>query len=288
MVSFVILHYQVTDVTCNCVESILKNVEGEKRIIIVDNDSPNGSYQILKEKYKDQVNVIVLKNKKNDGFAKGNNIGYRYAKNYNDSDFIVVMNNDMEIEQVDFIDKIYESYNETNFAILGPDIYSVKYKYHQNPQASKNFTYEELIERKKRLIIKNKLNVVYYLRWRLLGNLFPKKKADYSHKKYIGHIVENVPLHGSCYVFSKDFISQHDDCFDDGTFMYFESYILFYHAQRNNEKVVYDPRIFLKHFEDVSTDKAVPDHYKKAVFSNKHLLDSIEYFVKLMEKDKTY
>ena len=36
MIAFVILNYQALDETFHCVESIKWNVEGEKRIIIVD------------------------------------------------------------------------------------------------------------------------------------------------------------------------------------------------------------------------------------------------------------
>ena len=39
MVCFVILHYMAFEETKSCVNSILNNVEGEKKIIIVDNAS---------------------------------------------------------------------------------------------------------------------------------------------------------------------------------------------------------------------------------------------------------
>ena len=37
MTCFVILHYMAADETIKCVDSILNNVEGEKKIIVVDN-----------------------------------------------------------------------------------------------------------------------------------------------------------------------------------------------------------------------------------------------------------
>ena len=116
MVCFVILHYMALDETILCVESIRGCVEGEKKIIVVDNCSPNGSIKGLEEKYKDAGDVDVLETGENLGFAKGNNFGYAYAVREYSPDFVVVMNNDMEIRQKDFIGQIYRSFEEYRFA----------------------------------------------------------------------------------------------------------------------------------------------------------------------------
>ena len=42
MIAFVILHYRAADMTRKCVERI-KALEGDKKIVIVDNASPNGN-----------------------------------------------------------------------------------------------------------------------------------------------------------------------------------------------------------------------------------------------------
>ena len=60
MVCFVILHYMALEETILCVESIRGSVEGEKKIIVVDNCSPNGSIKGLEEKYQDAGDVDVL------------------------------------------------------------------------------------------------------------------------------------------------------------------------------------------------------------------------------------
>ena len=46
MIAFVILHYRAADMTRKCVERI-KALEGDKKIVIVDNASPNGTGQEL-------------------------------------------------------------------------------------------------------------------------------------------------------------------------------------------------------------------------------------------------
>lgn len=284
MIAFVILHYQAIEETKDCISSILE-LEGEKKIIVVDNDSPNKSGRLLKEAYSNIEDVEVIISDVNNGFAAGNNIGYAYARQLNDVKYIVVMNNDMIIKQKDFIEKIEEVYLDTEFDILGPDIFSVKYEYHQNPQATRNLTLGELRKKRRILIIKKALKPLYFLRWKIFGNIIKKREPDYSRKKFETETIYDVPLHGSCYIFSESFILKNERCFDEGTFMYLESYILFYLAKQRNERIVYDPRISLFHLEDIATDKTIKNNYKKAIFSIDNLLKSTNYFIKLIESN---
>ena len=108
MISFVILHYQAVDETISCIETIIEKVSGNKKVIVVDNGSPNGTGKLLQEKYKGFDCVCVVSTKKNLGFAKGNNIGFQEAKKDN-PDFIVVMNNDVFLKQDDFTDTRHSS-----------------------------------------------------------------------------------------------------------------------------------------------------------------------------------
>ena len=90
MICFVIMHYITINETINCVDSIIANINCEKKIIIVDNNSPNNSGSTLKEKYRMQNQCIVIKSNHNSGFAIGNNIGYKYAKENFNPAFIVL------------------------------------------------------------------------------------------------------------------------------------------------------------------------------------------------------
>lgn len=49
---FVVLHYLVDDATTQCVESIREHCAGgDYHIVVVDNDSANGSHERLQERY---------------------------------------------------------------------------------------------------------------------------------------------------------------------------------------------------------------------------------------------
>ena len=285
MVCFVVLHYIAEDETKQCISSILNNVEGEKKIIIVDNASPNGSGEVLRKFYALDNRVDVILNKNNDGFAKGNNIGYYHAKiNYN-PDFIVVMNNDMEIQQREFLKEIYECYDKYKFAVMGPDIYSTKAKRHQNPESEFNITLDNLKKRKKYLLLKKNLRFIIRFKWMLLRGKKKFSNINDEENNFVDHVVEDKTLHGSCYILSRDFIEQREKCFYDKTFMYMESYILTYEMKRDNMKMIYYPNVKILHHEDVSTDRTYTQQYKKSFFTIDCLLQSCNAFIELIEKD---
>ncbi|HEL1638844.1 TPA: glycosyltransferase, partial [Streptococcus suis] len=109
MIAFVILHYQAMEETISCVDTIKNMVKEEKKIVIVDNASPNKTGINLREKYSQDSEVIVLLSEKNLGFAQGNNIGYKEARKFS-PEFIVVMNNDVFLTQENFYSLLQESH----------------------------------------------------------------------------------------------------------------------------------------------------------------------------------
>lgn len=59
-----------------------------------------------------------------------------------DADFTVVLNNDVEIPQHDFIPQIARIYAQHPFDLLGPDIVSVFSGIHQSPKTLHGCTLE--------------------------------------------------------------------------------------------------------------------------------------------------
>ena len=147
MIAFVILHYRAADMTRKCVERI-KALEGDKKIVIVDNASPNGTGQELLDEYTEDSEIKVILNPENSGFAKGNNMGVRWVQENVPADFVVVLNNDVEILQKDFCTKVEAIYRRHSFDVLGPDIISVFSGIHQNPKSLHGYSLESV--RKKR------------------------------------------------------------------------------------------------------------------------------------------
>lgn len=276
MTAFVILHYQASEETVNCVTSIKQNVHDNKKIIIVDNNSPNGSGEFLKKTYQDDPEIIVVLNKNNSGFAKGNNIGYKNAKEFF-PDYVVVLNSDTLLTKDDFSEKLEEAYKEYKFDVLGPDIFSTRSNSHQNPQREFNYTLKELKKIRCKLILKNTLKILLKVKYKF-GRVRDNIPITLNQEQCTGKI-----LHGAFYVFSKHFIEKHNECFYNDTFMYFESYILYLLGQRENMIFLYYPNIKVIHHEDASTDKTYKTQYKKSIFVNKCLLDSCNTFIQIMK-----
>src|SRR5690606_31402758 len=136
------LHYLAIEDTLECVNSILENIVYKNyNIVIIDNGSENDSLFILNSKLGTVENIFIIESKENLGFAKGNNLGYEFAKKELDAESIIMINNDTVIEQNDFLSKIDEIYEETNYDILGPDIISLKDNQHQNPYKIKTMDF---------------------------------------------------------------------------------------------------------------------------------------------------
>lgn len=72
-------------------------------IIFVDNASADNSLDYLKENYFHLNNLKIVKNKKNEGFANGNNIGVQNAS----GKYVVLLNNDTKVEP-DWLSNLYE------------------------------------------------------------------------------------------------------------------------------------------------------------------------------------
>ena len=60
----------------------------------MDNASPNNAFEILTEKYKNNSRISILKAPTNLGFAKGNNLGIRYAIEKLGCSDIFILNSD--------------------------------------------------------------------------------------------------------------------------------------------------------------------------------------------------
>lgn len=87
-ISVIIVNWNGKRFLKNCIESVLNQTYKSFEIIVVDNGSTDGSIELLETQYCNKT--ILIKNKTNYGFARGNNIGIVQAK----GDYIVTLNND--------------------------------------------------------------------------------------------------------------------------------------------------------------------------------------------------
>lgn len=90
LVSIIIVTWNGKKHLQKCLSSVFQQRYKHFEVIVVDNNSTDGSIEYIK-KYFPHVKLIL--NKENFGFAQANNIGYRYAR----GEFILFLNNDTKV-----------------------------------------------------------------------------------------------------------------------------------------------------------------------------------------------
>lgn len=281
-VGFVILHYQTIEDTTKCVESIVSYIKKEDyEIVIIDNGSTNGTGKILSDKFQSKERIHVIVENKNLGFAKGNNIGFKYCKEYLNCDFIVLLNNDTEIIQEDFVEKINREYQKSNFAVLGPQIILADKKI--NPIIGKMRSVNQI----KNEIIKLHMRLVFnylHIEWIIdFGQkLLKRNTQDKTLQDQANMRIENIVLHGCCLIFSRQYIDRFDGL-NDSTFLYHEEELLYERIRKNGLKIIYNPEVKIHHKEYGSTkyigktkNKIKRFRYKNLIISGKILYNELK------------
>lgn len=278
-VSFIILHYLAVEDTIECVKSIINNVKSsnhEISIVIVDNGSPDQSYEILRNEFSHIGYINVLHNQKNLGFAKGNNVGYKYAKYQLKSDFIILLNNDTIISQYDFVDVLVNKYTEKKYYVLGPDIIAAD-GYHQNPGNKQSWSLKELtIYRLKKRI---RILLSYMHLDSFISKLIKHTKNVYRQETLVGDI-ENTILHGACLIFSPLYVDRFEGLYDE-TFLYMEEDILKLYADFYGFLMLYSSELRIFHKEDAATNMIPLNSGKKIRLKYRRLIESSKLYSKL-------
>ncbi len=112
----IVLNWNGKDDTLECLASLSKVDYPRCRIIVVDNASSDDSVPAIKSAFPD---VKVLRNRRNLGYAGGNNVGIRYALSQG-YDYITLLNNDTIVSQDLFSALLRASVNIGVPAILSP------------------------------------------------------------------------------------------------------------------------------------------------------------------------
>lgn len=285
--AFVILHYETIEVTKECVQSIQKYYgKNECEIVIVDNGSKNKSGVELQKEYQEIDNIHVLINQQNLGFARGNNVGYRFAKHTLKSDFIMLVNSDTQVTDANFLPVIAKKYEETNYAVMGPLITKNGVPTNDNPRREGLF----LPSRIKMFILLNQIQ--YWLSYLGLDAVIDwlfKKYADLKRTKENSSLAEseckeNVGLHGCCFVLSPVY-QEHFEGLNEKTFMYLEEEILQFEVIKKGLKTLYCPELRIEHAEGYTTSKVNKRPVEKRRFLYENSIKSAKVLLALWREN---
>lgn len=117
-VAIIILNWNGKKDTLACLQSVAAITYPHYETIVVDNGSTDGSLEAIQNAFK---SIHLIANSENLGFAEGNNVGIRYALQ-NEADYILLLNNDTEVEP-DLLDAFVQGFDKNPEAgILGAKI----------------------------------------------------------------------------------------------------------------------------------------------------------------------
>jgi GT2 family glycosyltransferase len=257
-VAIIILNWNGWEDTVECLESVYQINYKDFRVLVVDNNSsddsikkineyvkgelkvesklfksknkPNGTVRYDKEKTDRHVSntdqqLILIKNKKNYGFAEGNNIGIKYALKNLNPDYILLLNNDTVVDKDFLKELVKEGENNGKIGLLGPKIY-----YFNNP------------------------NVIWStggkIDWNLARGLHiginEDDKGQYDEKMTLDYI------NGSALLIKKEVIDS-VGLLDKKFFLYFEETDLALRASLNGYESLYIPNAKVWHKVSVSS-----------------------------------
>lgn len=96
-IAAVVLNFKTWKDAVNCVNDLKAQDYPDKHIVVVENGSGNESAKELKNRFDNDPLVTVIISEQNLGFAKGNNLGIRYAHEKLGYDTVFVVNSDTRI-----------------------------------------------------------------------------------------------------------------------------------------------------------------------------------------------
>lgn len=239
--SVIIVNYNVKNFLQQLLQSLFKSVVGfDFEVIVVDNNSVDGSIAMLENNYKDKIKLIV--NKENLGFSKGNNIGIKASE----GNYILLLNPDTLVmedtlqKMVDFMDL------HSNAGAVGVKMLDGEGKF---------------LPESKRGLPTPKVALYKMLG---LSKIFPKsKKFGQYHLGFLSkeetHEVD--VLSGACMMIKRNVLEQ-VGLLDEDYFMYGEDIDLSYQIKKAGYKNYYFPETNIIHFKGESTKKGSLNYVK--------------------------
>jgi len=118
-VTIIILNWNGKEDTSECFESLKRITYPNYEILLVDNGSTDGSVECLRENFPE---IEIIENKENLGYAEGNNVGIRKAKE-NGTDYILILNDDTVVDPEFLTELVKVAESDPKIGFAGPKVY---------------------------------------------------------------------------------------------------------------------------------------------------------------------
>ena len=182
----------------------------------------------------ENTSLVLIQNGSNLGFAKGNNVGIRYALRC-EADYIFVLNNDTVVHPLCINDLIKFGEEQPHAALIGPKVLDRDLVSHRQWAVAKRLDFASLLLSQspfRRLVHKTSI----------FQQLF-----------YFGDVPACVyAIHGCAMMFKASTLYQ-IELFDERTFLYWEEFIIAEKLRKHSLQTFVVPSTVIWHIEGSST-----------------------------------
>ncbi len=237
----------------NMTSRLLKNVRNYKcldLIVVVDNNSPDDSFEKLKEFESNRITIIKNKFRQ---YSSGLNVGAKcLIKKVGDCN-IIFSNSDIIIKGEEDLKKLSSNIN-SDVVVVGPtvDEHGTLNRGWHLPSTNQEILF----------------NIP------LLSRYFKQKYLPYKEEDYNKDTTYVDVVSGCFFIVDSKFLMD-NDYFDETTFLYYEEQIFAMKVKEKNKKELVDNTVTIIHDHSVSIDKSI-----KRVKKQKILKTSQRYFAK--------
>lgn len=254
--SVIIVNYNVKYFLEQCLYSVYKaaqNLDYETEIIVVDNNSVDGSVEMLNTKFH-KVKLIV--NKQNKGFAKANNQAIKISK----SEYILLLNPDTVVEDTTFKKVIAFMDSHPEAGALGVKMLDGKGKF--LPESKRGLPTPSV--------------ALYKISG--LSKIFPRSKI--FGKYHLGFLDKNeineVEILSGAFMLIRKKALDKTGLLDESFFMYGEDIDISYRLIKQGYKNYYFPKTRIIHYKGESTKKSSINYVM--VFYNAMIIFAKKHF----------
>jgi GT2 family glycosyltransferase len=234
LVAIVLLNWNGKTVTLDCLASLRAIRYERMRIVLVDNGSTDGSVEAIRRDYPE---VELLEMGTNLGFARGANVGMRYALDHG-AEMLLLLNNDTVVDP-DFLRYMVEALTtHPAIGLVAPKIY-----YFEEP------------------------NRIWFAGGELsmwTGTLRHIGIRQYDHGQY--DLPREIPHACGCCLLARRSLAEQVGLLDESYYLYTEDADWVMRARRGGYGVSYEPRAKIWHKVSVDSGGHLSWHKNKNKF----------------------
>lgn len=252
-ISVIIVNYNVRHFLEQCLASVIPSLKDfENEVIVVDNNSTDGSTAMINSKFP---GVILIRNASNLGFGAANNQALEIARGEN----ILFLNPDTVIQETTISECLAFMDKHPGAGAAGV----------------------KMIDGKGRFLPESKRGLptpaTAFYRISGLNHIFPRSRK--FNRYYMGHLpeseVQQVEVLTGAFFLTRREVLEITGHFDESFFMYGEDIDLSYRILEKGYKIYYLPEPSIIHYKGESTSRGTLNyilHFYKAmiIFNRKH------------------